>query len=108
MVDASVVKFWEVRHELSHMGSAIYRQEKRIPPLGIRKRIVDIAQVGHLGRSVTRAKVRSEYWWPGMDSFVEEVVRECFECGNSDKTLRTRVPPLSPVQVPNKPWKNWQ
>ena len=67
MVDAMAAKYWEVRPELSHIGNAVYRQEKRIPPLGIRQKIVDIADEGHLGRSLTKAKVRSEYCWPGMD-----------------------------------------
>ncbi|KAJ1216080.1 hypothetical protein NDU88_003686, partial [Pleurodeles waltl] len=60
---------------------------------------------GHLGRSLTKRRLRQFYWWPGMDREVERMVSECVACGNSDKTRVLRQPPLGCVQFPTQPWE---
>lgn len=99
-----VSKYWEVRLVLGIIKGTIYRGETIVPPKDIRRKIVDLAHVGHLGGSLTKSKVREEYWWPGMDTMVEDLVKTCYECAKSDKTLWVKKPPLSPVKVPDLPW----
>ena len=39
-----------------------------------------------------------------MDSAVEEVVRSCPVCSESDKSVKTSRTPLIPVPLPDAPW----
>lgn len=97
--------FWNVRDELSIAGTNVLKADKIIPPEELRIRISEIAHEGHLGRSLTKSKLRSGYWFPGMDTLIENLVKECHACGLSDKTKSTRRTPLEPVHVPIKAWE---
>lgn len=97
--------FWNVREELSVVRSNVCKSDKVIPPLSLRQRICELAHEGHLGRNLTKSKLRSGYWFPGMDHLIEDLVKGCHACGISDKTKYTRRAPLEPVHVPIKPWE---
>ena len=71
----------------------------------LRKIVTQLAHEGHLGISHTKNILRSHFWFPRMDDFVEREVRECLVCSSSDKSKVCRRVPLSPVEVPTKPWE---
>lgn len=75
-----------------------------IPPIDFRGKVINLAHEGHLGRSLTKARVRERYWWPGMDHMTKDVVKDCMSCASNDKSHITNHVPLSPVEVPDAVW----
>ncbi|KAJ1208271.1 hypothetical protein NDU88_003657 [Pleurodeles waltl] len=53
---------------------------------------------------MTKSRLRTVYWWPGLDRDVEAVVKDCLTCARNDKNKVVVKSPLSPVAVPEKPW----
>lgn len=78
--------------------------EKIIPPIGLRKRVIELCHEGHFGIVRTKRRVKCSYWWPGIDMEVERIVRECGECADSDKSLKTMRPKLLPMECPVMVW----
>lgn len=93
--DACYKKFYHVQEELSVCDEKLFRRSQIVPPLGLRKKIMNIAHEGHLGRNMTKRGLRQSYWWPGMDGEIEEVVKECHSCAQADKSKVIRQPPLA-------------
>ncbi|KAI3377818.1 hypothetical protein L3Q82_008956 [Scortum barcoo] len=70
----------------------------------LQKRLLDIAHETHQGIARTKQRLRELYWWPGMDSQVEALVKECSTCRQNDKSAVTHNAPLYPVPLPVAPW----
>lgn len=96
--------YWEVRNKLSVESGFIIRSGKIIPPIGLRKRVIELCHEGHFGIVRTKRRVKCSYWWPGIDMEVERIVRECGECADSDKSLKTMRPKLLPMECPVMVW----
>ncbi|KAJ1213856.1 hypothetical protein NDU88_001486 [Pleurodeles waltl] len=101
-VPDSLKGYWNVRDELSLDGNELYRGDKFVPPKDLRNKILNLAHEGHLGRSLTKSRLRAIYWWPGLDSEAEAIVKDCLNCALSDKSKKVARAPLSPVVVPDK------
>ncbi|KAJ1094088.1 hypothetical protein NDU88_007172, partial [Pleurodeles waltl] len=97
--------YFRIKDQLSVLEGRLYRKNQIVPPEGVRKHIIDITHQGHLGRGVMKRKIRQLFWWPGVDKQVEETVKNCVPCGNSDKTKVLRQTPLAPVRFPERPWE---
>ncbi|XP_069055957.1 arylsulfatase G isoform X1 [Pleurodeles waltl] len=68
--------FWEVRNELYLENNMMYRGGRAVPPVSLRRKILDLCHEGHLGISKTKQRVKSRYWWPGLDKQIEKSVRK--------------------------------
>lgn len=95
-----VQSYWNVREELSVEGDLLLKSGKIVPPEGLRNHILNLTHEGHLGRSLSKARLRSDYWFPSMDQLMEEKVRDCHACSLSNKTKSLGHIPLIPVEVP--------
>ncbi|KAJ1166690.1 hypothetical protein NDU88_007087 [Pleurodeles waltl] len=100
----SLKGYWNVRDELSLNGSELFRGSKSIPPEGVRSKILNLAHEGHLGRSLTKSRLRTIYWWPGLDRDAEAVVKDCMSSARNDKSKVVAKAQLSPIEIPEKPW----
>ena len=49
-----------------------------------------------------KALARSLVWWPGLDSELEKMVKECLQCQENRPT--PALAPLHPWQWPTRPW----
>ena len=96
--------FWEVRHELSVQDNLLYRGLRLIPPTSLRSDLIMLAHEGHQGYTKTKERIRSSYWWPGMDLAVERIVRDCGVCMLSEKSYTPRTQPMSIRTLPVRPW----
>ncbi len=64
-----------------------------------------MAHAGHPGMVRMKRKLRETYWWPGLDTQVETIVRTCTGCQLSGKSQPPDpVPPIT-VPKPTLPWK---
>ncbi|KAJ1184493.1 hypothetical protein NDU88_001299 [Pleurodeles waltl] len=105
-IEEDLKGYWEVRSELHIAKDLVMRGERIIPPQELWEKLIGLAHEGHLGRTLTKNKLRASYWFPTMDKLVENTMRECVHFALSDKTNITHKSPLSPVEVPTKPWDN--
>jgi len=54
---------------------------------------------GHMGVIATRNKVKSDYWWPGMDRDVEEVVKTCATCQQFKPSSKPKPQQIFPIET---------
>ena len=101
---ANLRPYHAVRDELCVVSDLLYRGERLIVPQALQQRVVALAHEQHQGIVRSKQLIRQTYWWPGLDGQVEEAVRQCSVCRDSDKTLKCAPTPLQPVPFPPAPW----
>ncbi|XP_057698600.1 uncharacterized protein K02A2.6-like [Corythoichthys intestinalis] len=101
-----VAPYFQLRDELSVHDSLVLRGSDRlIVPISLRARVVDLAHEGHQGIVRTKQRLRQLYWWPQLDDLVHSVISSWINCQFSDKVAITAHAPLTPVELPSKPWE---
>ena len=103
-VDQNMIPFYNIRDELSVIEKVLMRGERIVPPSSITQKLVELAHQGHQGITRTKQRLRELYWWRSMDTHVEESIKTCSVCQRSDKSARTYIAPLSPIDFPKEPW----
>ena len=100
-------KEWSsVSDELAIVDNVILRAEKIVLPESLRMKAFRIAhEDSHQGIVRTKQRIRVLFWWPAMDKFVEQAVRNCSLCARHDKTATTSTEPISITEWPERPWQ---
>ena len=57
----------------------------------------DHETMGHPGYLKTHQLVTSEFWWPGLASFVHKYIEGCAVCQQSKSNTHPTIPPLTPI-----------
>ena len=57
----------------------------------------DHETAGHLGYLKTCQLVASEFWWPGLASFICKYVKGCAVCQQNKSNTHPTIPPLTPI-----------
>lgn len=60
---------------------------------------------GHLGSKKTRARIRYNFFWPGMAKEILEHCRSCHECQIRSDKRRTDKVPITPLTRPEHPFQ---
>ncbi|XP_078533910.1 gypsy retrotransposon integrase-like protein 1 [Lissotriton helveticus] len=97
--------YWKINPELSLENGKIVRGDKFIPPSVYREKIITDAHSGHLGATITKRNVRSNFWWPKMDNQIIETIKLCSRCNTSDKVLILEGVSNSVVPPPARAWQ---
>lgn len=84
-------------------NGVLLRGNRIIIPVSLRRKVVDIAHEGHQGLVKTKSLLREKVWFPGIDSMVEEVVKNCRACASVVKD--ERMFPLQMSDLPDRPWQ---
>lgn len=105
VVSPEVAPFCHVSSEIEEVGGLLFKGGKIIPPVVMQNKILLLAHQGHTGMSSMKRLIRANFWWAGLDKFVDRIVRECSECISSDKMLHVSSAPLNPVAWPGCPWQ---
>ncbi|XP_042148867.1 uncharacterized protein K02A2.6-like, partial [Ixodes scapularis] len=71
-------------------------------PLKLRSRILEALHAGHPGIVRMKALARSYVWWPGMDAAIEEWVRRCSPCQETQPEMPRA--PVHPWETTRAPW----
>lgn len=100
-----LLPYFYVKAELSVVSDILCRGDRIVVPATLTRRLMDLAHESHPGISRTKARLRESYWWPCMDSHIEELVRTCVICQSCDKSARTFPAPLQPVPLPDAAWE---
>lgn len=97
---SSVVK------DLTEEDGIVMRGDKICLPTTLRPRAMEIAHdEAHQGMVRTKQRLREIYWWPAMDRNVEEMIRDCRICAESDRVVKAGTAPLVMTPWPNGPWE---
>ncbi len=77
-------------------GLSLERKPNRDSPKRIYTAVIDLLHEGHPGETRMKALGWLFVWWPGVDGYLENTVKECDQC------QWTRH---SPAQAPINPWE---
>nr|XP_006813842.1 PREDICTED: uncharacterized protein K02A2.6-like [Saccoglossus kowalevskii] len=101
--------FANLRDELTVWNEySIARSSRAVIPEALQERVLRMAHDGHPGIVRMKQRCRETVWWPGMDSQIEDYVRNCEPCAISGKSARPKQPPLQPTPWPTEPWNSIQ
>ena len=100
-----LTSYKHVKDELAVQDGYLLRGERIVVPAVIQRRLLEAAHVGHPGIVRMKRQLRRAYWWPGQDKAVEEFVRRCSACQQSDKSVAPANVPTAKVPTPAKPWQ---
>lgn len=103
-IEPAAIPFFQVRDELCFVDGILLRGDRIVVPPVLRSRLLNLAHESHQGMTRTKQRLRELYWWPGMDTEVECLVKHCVVCGYNDKSVKGRVAPLMPVEYPKCAW----
>ena len=68
----------------------------------MQKTILGKIHEGHQGITKCRERAKQSVWWPGLSKQIEDLVEKCDKCS---KERQTRVEPMIPSDVPERPWQ---
>ena len=76
----SVKPFWNYRDELSVMEGLVFKGERIVIPVALRKDILKRVHVGHMGMVKCKNRAKEVMFWPSMNSQIEDIVSNCPAC----------------------------
>ena len=102
MVDSEIKPYFIKRWELIELDGCIIWCSRVLIPPPAREHILAELHGGHPGGAKMKSLACKFLWWPGMDRQIEETVKACPECQQSQS-----APPVAPLcswQWPTRPW----
>ena len=72
--------YYQIKNELTIKGGIILRGCQIVVPSKLRKRILDLAHLTHMGISKTKNLMKSKVWWPKMNEEIETMIKSCIPC----------------------------
>ena len=99
---SSLQPYFQRRNELTLQSNCILWGNRVLIPSVFRSTLLSELHSEHLGMTKMKQLARSYFWWPGLDSDIEQLVRTCNHC------LETRNEPpkaeLHPWSWPTQVW----
>ena len=95
--------YWAIRHELTAHDGLLFKQDRVIVPSSARPTILHKLHAAHRGSEFTIRHARNCVFWPGINSQVSDMCRNCVICAQY-KQQHPREP-LQPYPVPTLPWQ---
>lgn len=82
---------------LSVEDNCIFYGDRLIIPSSLRTEVLKLLHDTHIGMFRMKLAAKNYVWWPGIDSDIEEFVKQCFACQSTQETK-------SPVALST--WRN--
>ena len=79
-VEPELVPFQRRREELSTDLGCLLWGGRTVIPHCLRRQVLEELHQGHLGSAKMKGVARRYVWWPGMDSELEAMARDCAAC----------------------------
>ena len=100
---AELKPYFLIRHKLSCAKGLILRDRQIVIPEKLQKQvIVATHSIGHFGMTRTKQMLRAKYWFPRLNSMVEDAVSICFQCQLT--TVEHKQEPIKPSEIPETAW----
>ncbi|CAK1583394.1 unnamed protein product [Parnassius mnemosyne] len=103
-VSELVKPYWNVHNELHMIRGVLFRNNRIVIPLSLRKEMLRRIHEGHLGVEKCQRRARDVMWWPGMSADITCVVQGCDTCQRHQAAASRQ--PLAPHPVPTLPWEH--
>ena len=98
-----VKPYYLVRHELFLVKGLVLRCRQIVIPEKLQKQVIKAAHsMGHFGMTRTKQMLRAKYWFPRLNSMVEETVSRCYQCQVT--TAEHKQEPVKPSEIPETVW----
>ena len=95
--------YFLIRHELCKAKGLVLRCTQIVIPEKLQKHVISAAhRMGHFGMTKTKQMFRAKYWFPRLNSMVEDMVSKCYECQIC--TAENRQEPVKPSDIPETAW----
>ena len=75
-----------------------------VVPSSLQQHILHVAHQGHLGIVLMKCQLQLTYWWPGMNSDIEQYVQHCLPYQDNNKAHKPTTINLTHLNTPIKPW----
>ncbi|XP_041378038.1 uncharacterized protein K02A2.6-like [Gigantopelta aegis] len=85
-----------------HQGCLMWGMRVIVPPK-LQLQVLEELHSAHSGIVKMKELARSYFWWPKLDSHIEDLVESCEECQQIQKMPGPA--PLHPWSFPDAPWK---
>lgn len=95
--------YHKLRGELSEDNNLVFLNDRLIVPKNLRIMFIKMLHEGHIGMSKMKQLARKLYYWPHIDSHIEEFVKRCFPCQTYQNNNIKE--PLMSHEVPNLPFR---
>ncbi|XP_039384821.1 uncharacterized protein K02A2.6-like, partial [Mauremys reevesii] len=102
-VSPDLVTYMSRRTELSVQSGCLLWGRRVIIPPPLRSQMLEQLHSGHCGMVRMKEIARSYFWWPGLDSAIEEKAKACMSCQGVRNAPQWA--PLYPWDWPENPWQ---
>ena len=101
--DKDIEPYIHVKEELSMAEGLIFRENRIVLPEKLQRKVVKIGHnLGHLGKTKTKSMLRGKYWFPYMNSIIDNAIDQCYECQVA--TREKKEEPIKTTSIPDIPW----
>lgn len=96
--------YFNYRHELSCQDGLIFRNDRILVPHVLRRSLVESCHASHNGVEATLKLARANLFWPGMNTQIKDVVKQCVTCAKfapsqANPPMRSHEIPIYPFQL---------
>ena len=95
--------YWSVRHDLTIHNGLLFKQGRVVIPSSLQSNILCKLHTAHRGTEFTLRHARSCVFWPGINSQIEDICKNCTTCAQYARQHPRE--PLKPYPVPTLPWQ---
>ena len=78
--DTSLLQYYTRRNELSVENNCLLWGLRVIIPKKLQGKVLNELHEGHIGIVKMKNLSRSYVWWPGLDSDIEHIAKQCYSC----------------------------
>jgi len=100
----SVKPFWNYRDELSVMEGLVFKGERIVIPVALRKDMLRRVHLGHMGMVKCKNRAKEVMFCPSMNSQIEDTVSKCPAC--TEHQSSNPKEPMIAHELPERPWQN--
>ena len=76
----NVREFWTVKEDLSIINGIIFKREKIVLPKSLQSEMLNQIHTGHMGMEKCKERARTLFYWPHINSHIEDMVSKCAIC----------------------------
>lgn len=95
--------FKKYSEELTVVDDILYKSNKIIVPKTLRRKILKILHYSHQGILRTKMRARENFFWPGLNKEIEDLVISCNICSTYQNSNQRE--PMIMSEIPERPWQ---
>ena len=96
--------YFSMRDELSLHDSVIFRGQRIVVPVSLRKDMKRKLHASRLGTESCLRRARETIFWPNVNAELKEMIAACKTCHTYYETSHHKES-LMPHKIPNRPWE---